>query len=354
MAKILYGVHCTGDGHVTRALSIAREFPEHEFLFVCDTSKAHLIRPEFEVVEAPGLKTVTHANRVDLGATIGTNLRILSRGRQWVHMVLRLMEQFKPDAAIADLESWVQFASFRAGLPCLSLDHGHVLTLCDYPVPRAQRPRQMIDCMLIELFFSRASHYAITSFFRAPLKDNVRARIIPTVLRRNVRDREPSEGDHILAFHSFAGFEKIIPLLQNQSRPVIVYGYGEERREGNLCFKKRSVEGFLDDLASCCYLICGGGHTVVGEALFYGKPVLSFPGHYFEQYLSAFYVEHLGYGKFVKRARSNGEIIPSFEAGLDDFRTNIRGRRFWGTDEAVELVSRFVRHKEIEPDPAAG
>lgn len=347
MAKILYGVHCTGDGHVTRALSIAREFPEHEFLFVCDSSKAHLVRGEYEVVEAPGLKTVTRANRVDLGATIGTNLRTLLRGRQWVKMVLKLVEQFKPDAAIADLESWVQFASSKVGLPCLSLDHGHVLTLCEYPVPLAQRPRQVIDCTLIELFFSRASHYVITSFFHAPLKTKVPARIIPTVLRRKVREREPSDGDHILAFRSFAGFEQILPLLQNQSRPVIVYGYGEERRDGNLLFKKRSDDGFLDDLASCHYFICGGGHTVVGEALFYGKPVLAFPGHYFEQYLSASYVERLGYGTFVTRASSNGGIIPAFEAGLDAFRSNIRGGRFCGTEEAVELVSRFVRHKEI-------
>jgi uncharacterized protein (TIGR00661 family) len=298
-------------------------------------------------VAVPGLKTVTRANRVDLGATIGTNLRTLLRGRQWVQTVLRLVERFKPDAAIADLESWVQLASFKAGLPCLSLDHGHVLTLCEYPVPLAQRPRQMIDCMLIELFFSRASHYVVTSFFHAPLKTTARARIIPTVLRRNVREREPRDGDHILAFRSFAGFEKILPLLQGQSRPVIVYGYGEEKRDGNLRFKKRSDEGFLDDLASCRYLICGGGHTVVGEALFYGKPVLAFPGHYFEQYLSASYVERLGYGTFATRARPNGGIIPSFEARLDAFRSNIRGGRFCGTEEAVELVSRFIRYKEI-------
>ena len=34
MAKILYGVHGTLHGHAMRALTIARHFSEHEFLFV--------------------------------------------------------------------------------------------------------------------------------------------------------------------------------------------------------------------------------------------------------------------------------------------------------------------------------
>ena len=48
------------------------------------------------------------------------------------------MERFQPDVTMSDYEYFVPRAARRAGLPCLSVDHQHVITACRHPVPWTQ------------------------------------------------------------------------------------------------------------------------------------------------------------------------------------------------------------------------
>ena len=150
------------------------------------------------------------------------------------------------------------------------------------------------------------------------MKPGARAKILPPLLRESVRQRQPSLGDHVVAYQGYTTFKRFFPFLSAIPSKVMVYGFNEERIEGNLHFKKNSETGFLDDLSSCRYVVCGGSHTLVSEALFYGKPVISFPiKNAFEQFLNALYIERLGYGRYFTGFRPRPEIIPAFEARLD-------------------------------------
>jgi uncharacterized protein (TIGR00661 family) len=342
MARILYGVHPTGWGHVIRALTVARHFPEHDFLFVCQGSKANLLRREYPVEEVPSPDTVVRGDKVALAATVLKGAKLLLRQKHWLRKVVTMIESFKPDAAISDLEFFVGLAARKTGLPWICLDHQHILTCCRFPIPVRDRPRVMLDRLAIDILYRKASHYLIATFFRPPLKANARATLVGPILRERVLTREPSDAGHVLAFKSFSSFEQLLPLLQNLSRRVVVYGYDRQRSNGNLEFKTRSDEEFLDDLASCSYLICGGGHTVVSEALHYGKPVLCFPGYYFEQDLSAYYVDRLGYGLQVT-GYPRPDLLAGFEARLDNFRQNISSNSFCGNEEAFVWLDGFFR-----------
>ena len=44
MARILYGVHGSQHGHAIRALTLARRFSEHEFLFVTSEEAAEMAK----------------------------------------------------------------------------------------------------------------------------------------------------------------------------------------------------------------------------------------------------------------------------------------------------------------------
>jgi len=95
-------------------------------------------------------------------------------------------------------------------------------------------------------------------------------------------------------------------------------------------------------------VVCGGSHTLISEALHYGKPVISFPiKNAFEQYLNALYLERLGYGRYFTGLRPRPEIIPDFEARLEDFRANIRPVSFNGNPEIYALVDQFIRQKGL-------
>jgi len=348
MAKILYGVHGTGHGHAVRALTIARHFAEHEFLFVSHGTGAAILGQEFEVSICPNPETVVRAHRVATAATLASNLRVRSRSRFFTRQLLDLMERFQPEVTMSDYEYFVPRAARLAGLPCLSVDHQHVITCCPHDVPWRQYPSYLTTRWAVNAFFSEATDFLVISFFRPSPQEGVRAKVLPPLLRESVLGRQPREGGHVVAYQGYATFQRFFPFLQAIPSPVAVYGFDQERLEGNLHFKKNSEERFLDDLSSCRYVVCGGSHTLISEALYYGKPVISFPiKNAFEQFLNALYLERLGYGSYVTDFRPPPALIPAFEARLDRCRGHIHGETFCGNQEIYRLIEQFIRQKGL-------
>lgn len=115
MARILYGVHGTGHGHAVRALTIARHFPEHEFLFLSHGTGAAILGREYPVLECPNPETPIRGHRVVVGATLYSNLRVWSRYRRFIRQILAIMERFRPDACLSDYEYFLPRACRRLG-----------------------------------------------------------------------------------------------------------------------------------------------------------------------------------------------------------------------------------------------
>lgn len=346
MAKILYGVHGTLHGHAVRALTLARHFSEHEFLFVTHDRGTAVLAPEYRVVEIPGPLTIYKNHRVATWPTVLHTLGQLSTRGARLRQVRRVIEDFQPDAALSDYDYLVAKAAQQVGLPCLSVDHQHIITFCRHPLPWHHRLPFWQLSLVIKLLFSQASHYLVISFFRPPLKEGVRARLAPPVLRESVLARQPRQGEHVLVYQSISPFPDFFPFLQSLPHPVVVYGFHQDRREGNLIFKENSEEGFLDDLAACRYVICAGSHTLTSEALYYGKPVLSIPFQgAFEQYLNVFYLERLGYGRGLTSFPPGQNFMAEFEARLKDFRQAIGQGEFLGNPEVYAAVGEFIREK---------
>jgi len=348
MARILYGVHGTAQGHAVRALTVARAFPEDEFLFITHGRGARVLSPEFSVVDLPGPLTIFRRQQVAMATTIWKNVKLLLQSPRLLAETLAIMDRFQPDVALSDYDFLVPWASRRAGLPCLSLDHQHVITLCRHAVPRSQAFAGFTTGLAVRLLFSWANEYVVTSFFHPALKAGARARLTPPLLRQSVLARRPAPGEHVVAYQSVSTFAGFVPFLRRIPRRVMVYGFHREAADGNLAFKRNSEEGFLEDLASCSYVICGGSHTLMSEAFYFGKPVLSFPiKNAFEQTLNALYLERLGYGSACLDHRPGPEVFRRFEARLVEFRANLKSGTFCGNSEIFGLVERFIRDKTL-------
>jgi uncharacterized protein (TIGR00661 family) len=349
MARILYGVHGIGHGHAVRALTIARHFAGHEFLFVSHDTGAAILGREFPVEECPNPPTIVKGHRVDVPATLIAALKVRSQSRRHLRRVLDVMDRFQPEVAMTDYEYFVPQAARRLGVPCLSIDHQHVITMSRHPVPWSQFLSYLSTRQAVASLYSQATDYLVISFFQTPVKPGARARILPPLLRESVLGSQPRPGDHVVAYQGYATFKRFFPFLMAIPSPVRVYGFDQERSEGNLHFKKNSEDGFLDDLSSCRYVVMGGSHTLVSEALYYGKPVISFPiKTAFEQFLNAFYVERLGYGRYFTGFRPRPKILPAFEAGLKGYRDHIQTGNFCGNQEIFDLVDQFIREKKLD------
>ena len=88
--------------------------------------------------------------------------------------------------------------------------------------------------------------------------------------------------------------------------PCRVYGLRRDLTEdvvdGNLTYRPFSEARFIDDLRTARAVVAGGGFTLMSEAVYLRKPMLSVPvERQFEQVLNALYLEELGYGTHARR-----------------------------------------------------
>ena len=346
MARILYGIHGTGHGHAMRGLTIARKLGQHEFLFVCDDDAPAVLEPEFRVHRLPNLGTVFRNYKVDLRATIGRALPLLVHRGRYVDDVLRLMDDFRPDVCMTDLEYFVPRAAEKAGLPCLTLDHQHIITCCRHDLPANMWWDAFLQGITPRWLFRPTAANLIISFYAPPVLPRYNARIAPPILRDRVIGASPGDDGHVLVYQSNSTSGKLIEFLKTATRRICyVFGYSrQEGRDGNVVFMPKSEEGFLKLLERCAYVIQGGSHTLMSEALYLGKPILSLPlGAMVEQRFNALYVERLGYGMQADMRMLEPRLLAAFEERLPDFREAIAKGDFCGNDLVFGLVDAFAR-----------
>jgi uncharacterized protein (TIGR00661 family) len=346
MARVLYGVMGNTYGHVARTLAIVTRLPEHEFHFIGGGRVPELLGKAYPVLKVPVKRTIHKNGRVSVPATAVQLLRCLFQSRSVRRQILDLIQRWQPDLAICDREIFLPPAARAAGLECISLDHSHVLPACNYPVPPAQRISWSLAHLEDSLFFNFTRHNLIVSFFHPELKSGKRQfnELLPPVLRPEVRQFQPTPGNHILIYQTNPTFTPLLAAVRQLARPAIIYGFrNTHATEGNLIFKPFHPQTILANLASCAYAVVNGGHNLICEALAYHKPLLCFPiAGQFEQFLNAWQVREMGFGDFSTSRHPAPEIFHEFESRLGIYRQNIQAKFVDGTDVVINRVRQLI------------
>ncbi|MBM4327391.1 MAG: hypothetical protein FJ118_09540 [Deltaproteobacteria bacterium] len=339
MARILLGVMGDAGGHVNRARIIAREMSSHEFLFVGGGRVQDLRSTGYAVEDVPCLGTSYRNNRVDILATVANAARVIVTRRATIKRLADIMRRFDPDLILTDYEYFTPLAARTLGRSCVSIDHQHVLTHCVYEPPRGEWINGLMTTTVVRKLFSNAQQFLITSYFALePFNPNTTT-VIPPIVRRDVTEISPSLAEHVLVYQTSPTFHRLFPVLEQMASRFIVYGFGEMPARKNIVFKAPSRQGFLEDLASCRYVIANGSHNVISESLYLGKPLFSFPiGNAYEQFINAYFLTKLGYGGYSTDPNPSPAVLESFEAKLESFRERIKEKEFFGNDKLVALL----------------
>jgi uncharacterized protein (TIGR00661 family) len=226
------------------------------------------------------------------------------------------VRHFSPKIVLSDFDSYAWFFAKRFGLPIISVDNQQIIHKCrhekeitkgstaDYRATRAFVKAKLPGC----------DHYIITSFFRpavrAKFEDKVT--IVPPILRREVLEATPTRGEHVLVYQTSTSDRALLAQLDRISgRKFIVYGLRRDAVHGNCTLKSFSEKGFVTDLASARAVVTNGGLSLIHEAVYLGKPILSVPvRHQFEQEMNARYVEQYGYG--LASPEFDGDVLEAF------------------------------------------
>ena len=331
MARIIVGVMGDSYGHLSQALALTELAPEHEYLFLGGGTVRDVARLGFRFLELPMPSTFYANNGVDVAATLLNAARVLSDGSRVGRRVIEQLARFSPDLAVTAYEYFTPMLARELGIRCVSLDNHHFLNRLRFTMPPGQRISRMCYSLSLNLMFSRADHYFVSSFYGFPPLDSATTDAFPPVLRKDLAGLKPVEGDHVFVYQTSPTFSRLIPLLEKTGKRHVVYGYGEKPARGNIVFKPPARAGLLQDLASCRYVIANGGHNLISEALFLGKPVFSFPIRMaYEQFFNAHRVVSLGYGDFSLDPVPGSTSLACFEEKLAGYRVSIAKGNFCG------------------------
>lgn len=314
MARIVYGVAGEGFGHSSRSHLIGQHLIDagHEVLFLASQKSLAYLRPHFgrEVKEICGLSLVYRNRRLSPVRTLATNACQFVRRHGANRALYRdVLEPFAPDLIISDFEPFSAWWALRHGVPFISIDHQHMLSLCRLDRSAGHRTCRIAADIVTRCHYVGAAAYLILNFFRAPVK-RATALVAPPVVRPEVQQFVPTNGDHLVVYTTDASWKSgLLATLAEFPRHVFfVYGLNASQRIGNCILKKTSTAGFLQDLASSRGVIATAGFSLISECLHLRKKMLLLPidGQY-EQMVNAHYIEKLGLG-FLRRRLDAGSL----------------------------------------------
>lgn len=341
--RILYGVTGEGMGHAIRSRVVVEHLiaQGHEVAVVASGKALRFLEKRFDDVRAiHGLHMIFDGNRVDVKKTLLSNLVNGLRGiPRNVAAYFDLLSGFDPEVAISDFESWAYLYGQAHRLPILSIDNMQILDRCTLPevVTNGCGPMFEMTRAFIASKLPACRDYFITTFFRPPLRKD-RTHLFPPILRPEILEAQPTRGDHLVVYQSAEGHAELASVLQHAGLECRLYGDLKLEREevvGNVRRMPFSEDAFVSDLASCRGVVAGGGFTLMGEALYLGKPMLSIPIEgQVEQLLNARYLELEEYGRWSPRL--DGATLREFVSALPELEDNAASYRQRGNEEIFD------------------
>ena len=333
--NILYGVVGEGMGHATRsAVVLSHLLKRGHRVKVVASGRAHRFLSErfADVDRIHGLHIVYEDNEVQRRETVLSNLVQLPENLSTnVAAYFELLSGFDPDVVISDFDSFAWMYAQNHRKPIISIDNMQVINRCRHEdVPPAHEGDFRMTRALVKSKLPGCDHYFITTFFHPPVRKR-RTTLVPSILRDQILNAAVTDGDGRFTLAAPPTFK--------------VYGLNKSEIHGNVSLHTFSEDGFIADLAGCRAVIANGGFTLMSEAVYLRKPVLSVPvGKQFEQVLNGHYLYRLGYGESWDTL--DADTITHFLANVPRYRENLASYRqdgnrelFDALDEALPLLA---------------
>ncbi|MBW2996300.1 hypothetical protein KY332_03295 [Candidatus Woesearchaeota archaeon] len=314
--KILYGVSGEGMGHAARSKTILTELKkQHKIKVVAGGRAYQFLKKHFNTSRIGFFKIIYRNNSVTYLLTFFYNLLkfpfIFLYNLKFIPIILK----FKPDIIITDVELFSCYLSILFNKKSISIDNQHIINT-------NLNKNLFFEKLIIKSLIPKADHYLVTTFFYPPIQKK-NTFLFPPINTQEVINASPQNKDYILVYQTSKSNKKLIPTLNSINQNFIVYGFDKDKQIKNVKLKKFNEKEFIKDLINCKAVITNGGFTLIGEALYLRKPILSIPiKKQFEQITNAVYLKKLGYGMYCRETSKRN--IQKFLSNLKKYRNNLK------------------------------
>ena len=325
--RILYGVVGEGMGHAMRSRVVLEHLTKqgHEIVVMASGRASGFLQKHFaDVNKIHGFHMILEENRFRLGRSVVSNVvQGLTGLPENIAAYFKLIRDFSPELVISDFESWTYIYGKTHRIPVISIDNMQALNRCVHPksITEGHESSFQLAKAFVKSKLPFCEHYMITTFFRPEIR-KPKTTLHAPILRPEILAAKATVSEHLLVYQTGETNNALAETLAKTKIECRIYGMRRdikaEQVEGNLRYQPFSEDKFIDDLASARAVIAGGGFTLMGEAVYLRKPMLSVPiAKHFEQIFNARYLDHLGYGKYAESLEEEAplyEFLDSIEA----------------------------------------
>jgi uncharacterized protein (TIGR00661 family) len=300
-----------------------------------------------EIREAAGLRFHYTRGKLDMIKTVSRGLKYRWQLEEHLTRLKTDFRRDRPDLVITDFEPSVPRAAGRAGVPVVSLDHQHFLLTYDLSsLPRKLRAYAQAMGLFVRMFGIHPQKTVVSAFFFPPLRSGFEQIVqVGPLLRPFVRQTESQVGDHLLCYLRPRTPSRVVDEIVTTDRPLRIYGLGLQPSRGSANFRPIHEETFVEDLATSAGVVAGAGNQLLGEAMFFRKPVLAIPERkHHEQRINAHFLKQMGGGDSVFVENLQPSDTQQFLNRLETYRQNIgqSSHSFDGTESALREIEAFL------------
>lgn len=335
--RFLFTVQGEGRGHFTQALSLASMLRRngHEVVAVLVGKSdrrgipdffADKIRAPYYCFDSPNFTSFYKQKRPNLFLTVVENFARPFIFKESIRFIKQKVEEYKPDAVINfyELITGMAFAYYkfdkRLNVKLICVAHQYLLLNPNYKTTAEQDVKYYFLRMLSRVTSRRAAKILALSFRDMPAADDGSIVTVPPLLRREVFEIEPSNGDYIHGYMLNSGYFEEIRQWHERNPHIPLRFFWDKKDaddvtkiDDNFILYHLNDELFLKSMAGSMAYSTTSGFESVCEALYYQKPILMIPVHV-EQEFNAYDASLSGAGIGSKKFKLDKllDFIPNY------------------------------------------
>jgi len=353
--RFLFIVQGEGRGHMTQAVSMFQilEKRGHEVCAVCIGKSQRREIPDFisskikapiHLFESPNFVTDKKHKGIKLGKTITYNLSKINRFKKSLEKIDQLVVEYRPDIILNfyDILGGLYNMFFRPDCRFWTIGHQYLINHPDFGYPHGKNLQRLLFQLNTKIT-SLGSEMEFALSFRPLAPSQVGNTIVlPPLLRKEIKDMNPTNGDFYLTYMVNPGYSDEILLFAKNHPEIKIEAFWDKKGAPdiftplkNLTFHQLNDRLFLEKMSQCKGLVSTAGFESVCEAMYLGKPVMMIPVQgQFEQACNAIDAKQSGAGiisdnfdfnKMDAYLQFGGFIPTSSKDWVDSFEENFYG-----------------------------
>ncbi|MDR1781345.1 MAG: hypothetical protein LBR50_11570 [Tannerella sp.] len=299
--KFMFIVQGEGRGHLTQAIALSDILRSdgHEIAAVLVGKSYSRELPVFfqtkinapvTVYDAPSFIFKKNKKNIDAVKTVLYNANIvkLRKFGDSIELIHRQLIHYKPDVVVNFYEVLPGFLQLihRHNIPFVNIGHQYMLRHPDFLPGRHDPQSTMLLKLHSELTSIGTAKILALSFYPMKSYPNDRIKVVPPLLRREILEAQPEEGDYILGYMLNQGYENEVYAWHDKHPEVKLHFFWDKKDapetlevDENFTLHKINDELFVKYMAGCRGYITTAGFESVCEALYLNKPVMMIPAH---------------------------------------------------------------------------